>query len=142
MARYTGDAVTVNRPAAEVYSRLSDIGGYQKYIDMLPEEAKAKIGSVRFTDDSIVIAAAPVGEIVLKLVEKTEPTNLKFEAQGSPVPLFVDIRLTAADNTTDTILEPVIDVDVPMMLKPLVAPKMQEAANQMGRMLGNLFSAS
>jgi len=140
MARYTGDPVRINRAPADVFARIANIGAYQQYIDMLPEEAKAKIGNVKFTDDSIIISAAPIGDVALKLIEKIEHTRLRFEAQGAPVPLSVDIAL-ADDGNGVTKLEPAIDVEVPAMLKPFVAPKMQEAANQMGRMLGNLFSA-
>lgn len=140
MARYTGDPVRINRAPADVFARIANIGAYQQYIDMLPEEAKAKIGNVKFTDDSIIISAAPIGDVALKLIEKIEHTRLRFEAQGAPVPLGVDIAL-ADDGNGVTKLEPAIDVEVPAMLKPFVAPKMQEAANQMGRMLGNLFSA-
>lgn len=138
MAKYTGDSVTINKAPAEVFDRIANIGAYQKYLDKLPEDIKSKIGDVRFSDDAIIITAAPVGEIVLRLVEKQTPSNLKFEAQGSPVPLFVNIALTEDNGSTK--LSPVIDVEVPAMLRPFVAPKMQEAANQMGKMLGNLFS--
>lgn len=139
MAKYTGDPVTINKKTDEVFERIANIGSYQQYLDQLPDEIKSKIGDVRFSDDAIIITAAPVGEIVLKLVEKQAPSSLKFEAQGAPVPLFVDIAL--ADTGEATELTPVIDVEVPAMLRPFVAPKMQEAANQMGKMLGNLFSA-
>lgn len=139
MAKYTGDPVTINKKTDQVFERIANIGSYQQYLDQLPDEIKSKIGDVRFSDDAIIITAAPVGEIVLKLVEKQTPSSLKFEAQGAPVPLFVDIAL--ADKGEATELTPVIDVEVPAMLRPFVAPKMQEAANQMGKMLGNLFSA-
>lgn len=139
MAKYTGDPVTINKKTDQVFERIANIGSYQQYLDQLPDEIKSKIGDVRFSGDAIIITAAPVGEIVLKLVEKQAPSSLKFEAQGAPVPLFVDIAL--ADTGEATELTPVIDVEVPAMLRPFVAPKMQEAANQMGKMLGNLFSA-
>lgn len=139
MAKYTGDPVTINKKTDDVFERIANIGSYQQYLDQLPDEIKSKIGDVRFSGDAIIITAAPVGEIVLKLVEKQAPSSLKFEAQGAPVPLFVDIAL--ADTGEATELTPVIDVEVPAMLRPFVAPKMQEAANQMGKMLGNLFSA-
>jgi len=140
MSTYTGQAIDISRCREDVFDRISNLGEYQQHIDRLPEDVKAKIGDVKFTDDSIVITAAPVGEIVLKLVECQRPSRLAFEAQGAPVPLRVDISLEE-NSTGKTSLTPAINVEVPAMLRPFVAPKMQQAANQMGSMLGNLFSA-
>ncbi len=132
--------MTIGRPRQDVFDRIANIGDYQQYIDRLPDDVKAKIGDVRFTDASIVITAAPVGEISLKLTEREAPSRVVFEAQGSPVPLNVAINLAeAGENTTS--MTPVIEVEVPPMLRPFVAPKMQAAADQMGKMLGNLFQS-
>ncbi len=143
MATYTGKPVEINRPRAEVFQKLSNLGDYQKYIDQLPEEIKNKIGDVRFTPDAIVITAAPVGEITLGVTDRREAESMSFAAQNSPVPLTVDVNLTDAGEKADaTMLTASINVEVPAMLKPLVAPKMTEAAERLGEMLGNFFNHS
>lgn len=143
MSTFTGKAVEIKRPQAEVYAKLSNLSDYQSYVDQLPEEIRAKIGDVRFSADAIVITAAPVGEITLAVTDRREPQGLTFSAANSPVPLAVDINLSpAGDNADATVLMPSITVEVPAMLKPLVAPKMEEAADRMGEMLGNFFKAA
>lgn len=143
MSTFTGKAVEINRPQAEVYSKLSNLGDYQSYVDRLPDEIRSRIGDVRFTPDAIVITAAPVGEITLAVTDRREHEGLTFTAANSPVPLTVDINLSpAGDNPEATVLMPSITVEVPAMLRPMVAPKMEEAANRMGEMLGNFFNAA
>lgn len=143
MSTFTGTPVEIRRPRAEVFQKLSNLGEYQSYIDQLPEEIKAKIGDVRFLADAIVITAAPVGEITLAVTDRREPHGMTFSAQNSPVPMTVDINLTNAGDAADaTMLTPSISVEVPAMLRPFVAPKMEEAAKRLGEMLGNFFNHS
>ena len=83
-----------------------------------------------------------MGEITLSVTDRRENQGMTFTAASSPVPLTVDINLSQAGETPDaTMLMASITVEVPAMLKPLVAPKMEEAANRMGEMLGNFFNA-
>ncbi|MBD5185851.1 MAG: hypothetical protein HDS92_04485 [Bacteroidales bacterium] len=143
MATFTGKPVEIQRPQNEVYQKLANLGDYQTYMDQLPEEIRAKIGDVRFTPDAILITAAPVGEITLAVTDRRESQGMTFTAANSPVPMTVDINLTPAGESPDaTILAPSITVEVPAMLRPLVAPKMEEAANRLGEMLGNFFNLS
>lgn len=142
MSTFSGKPVIINRPRAEVYARLSDLSAYQGYVDALPEEIRSKIGDVRFEPDAIVITAAPMGEITLAVTERHQDEKMTFEAANSPVPLTVDINLTDdGENAGHTVLMASIAVEVPAMLRPMVAPKMEEAANRMGEMLANFFNA-
>lgn len=139
MAKYCGKTAVIARPIDEVYSRMADFSLYQAKLDAIPEEMRAKIGDVKFTPDTIVISADPVGDITLKAVERIAPERVVLEAQNSPVPLSMIITLAPADNDK-TSVSPLIEVEIPAMLKPFVGPKMQEAADRFGEMLTNLFS--
>lgn len=141
MSTFTGKAVEINLPQEQVYAKLANLGDYQTYIDQLPEEIRAKIGDVRFTPDAILITAAPVGEICLAVSDRRENSGMTFTASNSPVPMTVDINLSPAGERPDaTVLSTSISVEVPAMLKPFVAPKMEEAANRLSEMLGNFFN--
>ena len=65
MTTYSSKPVDVAMPASTVFDRISNLGTFQERIDQLPEDIKAKIGSVTFTEDTIVINAAPMGDICL-----------------------------------------------------------------------------
>lgn len=140
MTTYSSKKIELAMPVETVYARISDIGGFQSRIDQLPDDVKSKIGSVRFTDDSIIINAAPMGDMVLSVSERVPEKRVAFTAQGAPVPLIMAINLEpeGADKTNVTTS---IDVEIPAMLRPMVGPKLQEAAEKFGDMIRNLAKA-
>lgn len=140
MTTYSSKTIELQLPVATVYARISDIGGFQSRIDQLPDEVKSKIGSVRFTDDSIIINAAPMGDMVLKVTERIPERRVAFTAQGAPVPLIMAINVEAAGEDRTNVVTS-IDVEIPAMLKPMVGPKLQEAAEKFGDMIRNLAKA-
>lgn len=142
MAEYKGKTVELNASPAVVYSRLSDFSNLGERLNELPADIRAQVGDVKFTADSIVISAAPAGEITLSITERTEPSRIVMSAVNSPVPLAMSINIAPADAPGTSEVTPVIDVEVPAMLKPFVGPKMKEAADRFGDMLRNLFLSS
>ncbi len=138
MAKYSSKPVTIDAPVDEVFAKISNISAFQERLDMVPPEERAKIGDVRFTDDSIIINAAPVGEMKFNVVERTAPSRIVLSAEQSPVPLLLSMNLApAGDNATDVVSD--IDVEIPAMLKPLIGGKMQEAADKFGELLTTFF---
>lgn len=137
MTTYSSKPVDVNMSAATVFDRISNLGSFQERIDQLPEEVRAKIGSVTFTDDTIVINAAPMGDVTLRVTERIPSKRLALSAENSPVPLTLAVNLNekGADSTE---VVTAIDVEMPAMLRPMVGPKLQEAAEKFGDMIKNL----
>lgn len=140
MTTYSSKTIELQMPVEAVYARISDIGGFQSRIDQLPEEVRSKIGSVRFTDDSIIINAAPMGDMVLKVTERIPEKRVAFTAHGAPVPLVMAINLEAVGEDRTNVTTS-IDVEIPAILKPMVGPKLQEAAEKFGDMIRNLAKA-
>lgn len=143
MAKFSGDpAIINNRSVEEVWERISNIGQYQKYLDRLPEEVRAKMGDVRFTDDAILINAAPVGEITLRKTQLEAPSKMVLEAENAPVAMHLIVNVMPGESGPETSAEvvPVIEVDIPAMARPFVAPKLQAAASQMSQLIERLFA--
>lgn len=141
MAKYSSQPVTINGSQADVYNKISNLGAYQELLDKMPDDLRQKAGDVRFTDDAIIINANPVGEIRLEIIDRHEPDLIKLKASNAPVPMFLSLELDKETNST-TKLVSVIEVDVPAILKPMIGPKMQEAANQMATLVGRLFNGN
>lgn len=138
MAKYEGKPVVINHPVQDVYDRVTNLGTYQERLEQLPQEAKDKLGSVKFTDQSVIITAAPVGEIQFDVVEKQSPTLMKLSAVGSPVPFDIKLHFTPeGDNACKVSTE--LDVDIPAMLRPMVGGKLQEAADKFSEMISTFF---
>ncbi|MCM1029767.1 MAG: hypothetical protein NC342_09225 [Pseudoflavonifractor sp.] len=139
MATFTGKSVELHAAPETVYARLSNFTAISSQLDQIPEEYRAKMGDVKFTDDSIVINAAPAGEITLTITERVEPSKIVLSAQNSPVPLAMIINIAPGRDETSSKVYAEADVEIPAMLKPFVGPKLQESADKFGEMLGNIF---
>lgn len=136
MAKYTSKPTVVGQPAEVLAAKFTDFRELQHKLDELPAEQRERIGEVAFTDDTIAITTPQVGEIKLKAVERTAE-RVVLAAEKSPVPMKLEITFKSlgADSTE---LQGAIDVDIPMMLKPLIGPTLQRAADQFGTLFANL----
>lgn len=137
MTTYSSKPVDVAMPASTVYERISDLGTFQERIDRLPEEVKSKIGSVTFTADTIVINAAPMGDMTLRVTERVPARRLALTAENAPVPIVLSVNLSEKSAESTEVIT-AIDVEMPAMLRPMVGPKLQEAAEKFGDMIKNL----
>lgn len=136
MAQYSSKPTTVNRPASELSEKFSDFRAMQASLDGLDAEQRARVGDVSFTEDSIKIMTPQVGAIVLRAVERT-PEVIRLQAEGSPVPMCLEVKFRpVGDDATE--VSGTIDVELPMMLRPLVGPSLQKAADQFGEMFARL----
>ncbi len=137
MTTYSSKTATLDMPVETVYKHISDIAAYQEKINGLPDEIKQKIGNVTFADDKITIKGAPMGDIELVVSERVENKRMALNAMNSPVPIIMSINLDE-QGTGKTQVVTSIDVEMPAILKPMVGPKLQEAAEKFGDMIKNL----
>lgn len=133
---YKSKPVTVARPAAELAEKFSDFTFLSASLDNMSEDERAKVGDVKFERDTITINTPQVGAVTLRAIERT-PERIVLQAEGSPMPmkLVIDFKPVAE---TSTEVAGAIDIDLPMMLKPLVGPMMQKAADQFGDLFAKL----
>ena len=131
MTTYSSKPVEVAMSASTVFDRISNLG------NQLPEEVKAKIGSVTFTEDTIVINAAPMGDMTLRVTERVPARRLALTAENAPVPIILSVNLDEKGAESTEVVTS-IDVEMPAMLRPMVGPKLQEAAEKFGDMIKNL----
>lgn len=141
MAKYASSPAVMNRPVGEVYAQLSHLSNLQNGLEKLPQEELAKIGEVKFTDDSVVINAPQVGEIRFDVVARREPGYVEFAAANMPVPLKLIVDMQPEGEASTRVVS-TIDVDIPAMLRPMVGGKMQEAADRFNQLLEQLGNAS
>lgn len=138
MSKFTGKPHRVNRPRTEIFDQLSNLSKISERLDTLPEDLRQRLGTVNFPDNETMAFTAPgVGEMKFRIVERNEPDSVKFLAETGVVPINVTLDLAEADaDATD--VTATIEAEIPMMLRPLVGGKLQEAADQFGKMFGQL----
>ena len=137
MARYSSKPVAVERPATEIAGKFADFSVLEGALEAMPEAERAKVGEISFDRDVITITTPQVGAIRLRAVERT-PEAVVLEAEGAPVAMKLEIAFKPLA-ATRTEVTGSVDVDIPVMLKPLVGPAMQKAADQFGEIFAGLF---
>ncbi len=139
MTTYSSKPVEIPMSASAAYAKLTDLSSFQERLAALPDDLKSKVGDISFTADTISFNGTPMGALVLKLSETVPDKRVAFTAQGAPVPVIMSISLDdKGDDKAEAISS--IDVEVPAMLKPMIGPKLKEAAEKMGEMIKNLVS--
>lgn len=136
MAKYSSAPTIVNRPATVLSEKFSDFRAFQTALDNLDAEQRATVGDVLFTEDSITITTPQVGAIVLRATERT-PKMVRLEAENSPVPMSLRVDFKPVDDASTEVTGS-LDVDIPMMLRPMVGPALQKAADQLGSLFARL----
>lgn len=136
MAEYKAKPITINKPAEDVAAKFADLTLLQASLDNLPAEQRAKVGDVTFTTDSIVMQTPQVGEIRFKVKERT-PQRVSFEGGGLPMPMIiaVDMKPAGIDATEATA---VLDIDIPVFLRPMVGGTLQKAVDQFASLISQL----
>ena len=142
MAIFKSTPAPVRASAEAVYNKLSDLSNLRSLMSRIPESAipadkKEMFDSVRITEDSIIFPAGPVGEVNLRLSEKINPTLIRFEGIGTPVPLTLSllIGILSAD-TCEACVE--FDIAIPAMLKPMIGGTIQKMADQFAQVITSL----
>lgn len=127
--------------AADAYGRITNLGSMQDKIAALPDDIKAKVGDLTLTDDTITLNSTPMGALTLKVSERVEGRRVAYQAQGAPVPVILAVNIEPKGDAACEVVA-AIDVELPAMLKPMVGPKLQEAASKLGDMMKNIVSLS
>lgn len=136
MAKYTSKPTVIGLPAEDLAAKFSDFRQMQSKLDDMPKEERERVGEVSFTEDTIIITTPQVGQIRLRAAERT-PQRLVLKAENSPVPMALNVDFHPVDDThTEVIGE--MDVDIPMMLRPLIGPALQKAVDQFGSLFARL----
>lgn len=139
MSKYSGKPVTVPVGREELYERISNLGGLQERLKALPADALEKVGEVEFIDaDSFAINAPGLGRVVFNVTERKAPEKVVMTADTGVVPLNLILELHESSDPGKTDLVSAIDVEIPMMLRPMVGGKMKEAADKFSEMIGRL----
>jgi len=136
MATFTSKPTIVDAPAQAVADKFADLSHLQELVDRLPAEERGKIGDVSFTVDSIVMKTPQVGDITLKVVERTA-SKVAFTALGSPVPMNLAVNIKPDGNAKSEIITE-MDVEIPAFLKAMVGGTMQKAVDRFGDLMQKL----
>lgn len=138
MAIYKGKIVRVETSPEAVAARFSDLSTLETMLEKLPEEQRKSIGQVSFEKAAIVVCNPKVGNVRMEVTE-CNPEHIVLNA-GGMLPMTINVNLEGVDGNDATEIETAIDINIPVMLRPLVSPHLQQAADQFGQLIARLAS--
>lgn len=153
ISKFESEVKYLVQPAEVVYARFSDLRNLQGLKDMLSdpaaaekmaekvpadkiEEARKQLENVCFEEDSISMAS-PVGQLVLRIVERDAPKCLKFASEGAPLQLYLWIQLLP-HGEQGAKMRVTVGAEVNFFMKGMVSKPLQQAAD----MLANVLSVT
>ena len=87
----------INAPQWRVFETLSNLENLEHMKHHLPAE---QLAGLSFDRDSIGINVPMAGDIRLRIVDRTPPKTIKFEAEKSPMPFNFWIQLVPMSEVT------------------------------------------
>ena len=131
MAKFESSVKQVAASQIAVYRTISDLNNLERIRERIPQD---KISDFSFDSDSLSVSAPMVGEIKLRVAERTEPKCVKFESDQSPIPFNVWIQVLPTDEHASK-LKVTLDADIPFMLKAMVSGPLQQGVDKIAEVL-------
>lgn len=117
--------------------KLADPAVRERMAAQIPADklaaAEQQLEQMEFERDTVRLQS-PVGEITLCIVEREEPKCLKFEGQGTPIPLYLWIQLLPS-GACETKMRVTIGAEVNFFMKSMVSKPLQQAADGLADLL-------
>lgn len=142
MAEYRSEETPIKASAEAVFKKLSNLEGLRELLERVPQEQvpadqRDLFNQVSITADTISFPAGPVGQLTLQLTETVDPTFIKLEGVGAPVPMALMLHIHPSTEVSCSV-QVVIDLAIPAMLKPMVSGPLNKMTGQFAQMLRNL----
>ena len=138
MANFESSVKIIPYSQERVYEKLSDLSNLEKIKDRLPED---KVKDISFDTDTLSFSVTPVGQLILKIVER-EPCNyIKLETTNSPLPFSLVIQLMSTSEEECNI-KIAISMEINPFMKAMVQKPLQEGLEKMVEMLSLIINAN
>ena len=130
MATFESTIRQINYPQQNVYNLLSDLSNIERIKDRLPED---KIKDLTFDENSISISS-PIGAVKLNIIEREEPSCIKFETEKSPLPFNLWIQILPVDEASSKI-KLTIKAELNPFIKGMVSKPLQDGLEKVADLL-------
>jgi carbon monoxide dehydrogenase subunit G len=131
MTKFESSVRGIDASQEKVNNMLSNLENLERIRDRIPED---KADDIVFDNDSIAVRVNPVGMVKFKIIEREEPKTIKFEAEGSPVPVNFWIQILPVEENTSKI-KLTIKADIPFFLKGMVQKPLEQGIEKIADIL-------
>ena len=131
MTNFESSVKVIPYSKERVYEKLSDLSNLEKIKGRLPED---KVKDMSFDTDTLSFSVAPVGQLILKIVERKPCDYIKLETTNSPLPFSLVIQLMSIGEGECNI-KITISMEINPFMKAMVQKPLQEGLEKMVEML-------
>lgn len=154
MAKYESGVKQIPYSQSVVYGKLSDLSnleslkekmGTTDIPDNIKEQAneeqinKAKevLEKMEFTSDTISIDVAPIGKLMIEIIERQPEKLIKMTSTQSPVPLTLWIQLVPTGDESCK-MRLTLETELNMFLKMMIGSKLKDGIDKFADMLARI----
>ena len=101
------------------------------------EQVMKTLDTLRFDADSVSMHVDPVGDISLRIIERTPEKCVKFTTTNSPEGFYLWIQILPVTDVTSKI-KVTVDANVPIFLSGMIKKPLEEGVEKLANMLSTL----
>lgn len=140
MTTIKSEKARIAAPAEKVFEKLSNLDNLKPVLEQIPADGipadkREMFENVKITNDTISIPAGPVGEIKLRVTDRLPYSLIQLTGEGTPVPLNVQLEINSEGETACEV-QVAFNLEIPLMLKPMVAGPLKKVADQFVQVMG------
>lgn len=154
MAEYKSEVKQIQASQWAVYQKISDLSNLEGIKERLADpnaraalaaqvgqdkvdQIASQIENVAFDRDSITVTGTPAGNICLRIIDREEPKCVKFEGEGTPVPLNLWIQVVPNGDYASAI-RVTLKAELNFFIKQMVGKHLQKAVDGIADMLARI----
>lgn len=142
MTTIKSEKARIAAPAEKVFEKLSNLDHLKPLLEQIPSEGipadkREMFEKVKISSDTISIPAGPVGEITLRVTDRLPYSLIQLSGEGTPVPLNVQLEIEAQGDDACEV-QVVFNLEIPLMIKPMVAGPLKKVADQFVQVMGKI----
>lgn len=139
MTTIKSDKTPISASAEKVFDRLSNLENLKPLLervpaDQIPADKREMFDNLQITADTISIPAGPVGNLTLRVTDRLPYSLIRLAGEGSPVPMDMQLEIEQ-DGTDRCSVQVAINLDIPAMIKPMVAGPLKKIVDQFSQVL-------
>ncbi len=123
MQSYNSRTFTIKKDIKSVYDLFMTPRSASSFLEKAGD--KLPLNNVVLTDTGIELEAPVVGKIKVERTEGVEPNLVRYQGQGTPVPMTLSINLRPGETEGETIAQVTVDAEVPVFLSGMIGGKIK-----------------
>lgn len=150
LTKFESEVKLIQQDVESVYERFADMNNLKSLRERLDdpaikeqltqrlpedkiEEARRQLNGMTFDRNSVSLTT-PMGNLLLRIVEREAPKCIKFASEGAPLQLYLWIQLLPQTETSCA-MRVTVGAEISFFMKGMVSKPLQQAADGLADIL-------